>query len=49
VLNEKYGSLAKDNQRHVVVLTPKNTVTIASSISNGAGSALLARSRIPRA
>jgi hydroxybutyrate-dimer hydrolase len=42
VLNEKYGSLARDNQNHVVLLTPKNTVTIASSISNGAGSALLA-------
>ncbi|WP_343730339.1 3-hydroxybutyrate oligomer hydrolase family protein [Duganella sp.] len=42
VLNEKYGTLAKDNNSHVVVLTPKNTITIASSISNGAGSALLA-------
>jgi hydroxybutyrate-dimer hydrolase len=42
VLNEKYGVLAKDNKSHVVALTPKNTVTIASSISNGAGSALLA-------
>ncbi|NVM76841.1 hydroxybutyrate-dimer hydrolase [Duganella sp. SG902] len=42
VLNEKYGTLAKDNKSHVVVLTPKNTITIASSISNGAGSALLA-------
>ena len=42
VLNEKYGTLAKDNKRHVVALTPKNTITIASSISNGAGSALLA-------
>lgn len=42
VLNEKYGTLAKDNKSRVVVLTPKNTVTIASSISNGAGSALLA-------
>jgi hydroxybutyrate-dimer hydrolase len=42
VLNEKYGTLAKDNKSHIVVLTPKNTITIASSISNGAGSALLA-------
>jgi len=42
VLNEKYGVLAKDNKSHIVRLTPKNTVTIASSISNGAGSALLA-------
>jgi hydroxybutyrate-dimer hydrolase len=42
VLNEKYGTLAKDNKSRIVVLTPKNTITIASSISNGAGSALLA-------
>jgi hydroxybutyrate-dimer hydrolase len=42
VLNEKYGALAKDNKSHIVALTSKNTVTIASSISNGAGSALLA-------
>lgn len=42
VLNEKYGTLARDNKSHVVALTPKNTITIASSISNGGGSALLA-------
>jgi len=42
VLNEKYGTLARDNKSHVVALTPKNTITIASSISNGAGAALLA-------
>jgi hydroxybutyrate-dimer hydrolase len=42
VLNEKYGTLARDNKSHVIALTPKNTITIASSISNGAGSALLA-------
>jgi hydroxybutyrate-dimer hydrolase len=42
VLNEKYGTLASDNKSHVVRLTPKNTITIASSISNGAGAALLA-------
>ncbi|MYM22907.1 D-(-)-3-hydroxybutyrate oligomer hydrolase [Duganella sp. FT135W] len=42
VLNEKYGVLAKDNKSHLVALSPKNTITIASSISNGAGSALLA-------
>ncbi|MYM29260.1 D-(-)-3-hydroxybutyrate oligomer hydrolase [Duganella sp. CY15W] len=42
VLNEKYGTLAKDNKSHVVMFTPKNTIAIASSISNGAGSALLA-------
>jgi hydroxybutyrate-dimer hydrolase len=42
VLNEKYGVLASDNKSHIVRLTPRNTVTIASSISNGGGSALLA-------
>ncbi|MYM33012.1 D-(-)-3-hydroxybutyrate oligomer hydrolase [Duganella sp. FT94W] len=42
VLNEQYGALARDNQSHLVALTPKNTITIASSISNGGGAALLA-------
>jgi hydroxybutyrate-dimer hydrolase len=42
VLNEKYGTLASDNKSHIVRLTPKNTIAIASSISNGAGAALLA-------
>src|SRR5471032_374399 len=42
VLNEKYGSLAGDGKTRTVLLTPKNTITIASSISNGGGSALLA-------
>jgi hydroxybutyrate-dimer hydrolase len=42
VLNEKYGTLARDNKSHIIALTPKNTITIASSISNGAGAALLA-------
>ena len=42
VLNERYGVLARDGKAHLVRLTPKNTITIASSISNGAGSALLA-------
>ncbi|HEY1147944.1 MAG TPA: 3-hydroxybutyrate oligomer hydrolase family protein [Pseudoduganella sp.] len=42
VLNEKYGVLASDNKSKVVRLTPENTVTIASSISNGGGAALLA-------
>lgn len=42
VLNEKFGALARDNKSHIVTLTPKNTITIASSISNGAGAALLA-------
>ena len=42
VLNERYGVLARDGSSHLVRLTPKNTITIASSISNGGGSALLA-------
>ena len=42
VLNERYGVLARDGSSRTVRLTPKNTITIASSISNGAGSALLA-------
>ncbi|MES2258883.1 MAG: 3-hydroxybutyrate oligomer hydrolase family protein [Pseudomonadota bacterium] len=42
VLNEKYGTLSADNKSHNVRFTPKNTPTIASSISNGAGAALLA-------
>ena len=41
VLNERYGVLARDGSSRIVRLTPKNTITIASSISNGAGSALL--------
>jgi hydroxybutyrate-dimer hydrolase len=42
VLNERFGTLASDGKSHLVRFTPKNTVAIASSISNGAGSALLA-------
>ena len=42
ILNERYGVLARDGRAHLVRLTPKNTITIASSISNGAGAALLA-------
>jgi hydroxybutyrate-dimer hydrolase len=42
VLNEQYGVLSRDKVRHVVRLTPANTITIGSSISNGAASALLA-------
>ncbi|MTW03096.1 D-(-)-3-hydroxybutyrate oligomer hydrolase [Duganella ginsengisoli] len=42
VLNERFGTLASDGKNHLVRFTPQNTVTIASSISNGAGSALLA-------
>jgi hydroxybutyrate-dimer hydrolase len=42
VLNEKYGVLASDNKSKLIRLKPENTVTIVSSISNGAGAALLA-------
>ena len=42
ILNEQYGRYARDNTRHVVRFTPTNTITIGSSISNGAASALLA-------
>src|SRR5450830_1156826 len=42
VLNERYGLPARDGSGHLVRLHPRNTITIASSISNGAGSALLA-------
>ena len=42
VLNERHGAVARDGVSHLVRLTPKNTITIASSISNGAGAALLA-------
>ncbi|MES2741695.1 MAG: 3-hydroxybutyrate oligomer hydrolase family protein [Pseudomonadota bacterium] len=42
VLNEQYGALAEDGKRHLSRFTPSNTLTIASSISNGGGAALLA-------
>src|SRR5450830_1865942 len=42
VLNERYGVQTGDGSARTVRLTPANTLTIASSISNGAGSALLA-------
>lgn len=42
VLNERYGAPARDGSAHLIRLHPRNTITIASSISNGAGSALLA-------
>lgn len=42
VLNEKYGDLARDGVTHLKKLTPANTIVIASSVSNGAGSALAA-------
>lgn len=42
VLNERYADRARDGSRHLLRFTPKNTITIASSISNGAGAALRA-------
>ncbi|MYN46257.1 D-(-)-3-hydroxybutyrate oligomer hydrolase [Pseudoduganella sp. FT93W] len=42
VLNEKYGMLARDGQHHLQRFSPNNTITIASSISNGGGAALRA-------
>jgi hydroxybutyrate-dimer hydrolase len=42
ILNQKFGDLARDGKSHLAKLVPANTVVIASSISNGAGSALLA-------
>jgi hydroxybutyrate-dimer hydrolase len=42
ILNERYGAPADDGHSHLVRLSPSNTIVIASSISNGAGSALLA-------
>ena len=42
VLNEKFGDLARDGVTHLKKLTPANTIVIASSVSNGAGSALAA-------
>ncbi len=42
VLNEKYGDLARDGVTHLKKLTSANTIVIASSVSNGAGSALAA-------
>ncbi len=42
VLNEKFGDVAKDGSSRLVRLTPANTITIASSVSNGAGAALAA-------
>lgn len=42
VLNEKFGDAAVDGQRRLNTLKPSNTLVIASSASNGAGSAILA-------
>ncbi len=42
LLNYQYGKPSSDDSYRMVRLTPANTIVIASSISNGAGSALLA-------
>lgn len=42
VLNEKYGALAADGVSHLKKFSPGNIITIASSVSNGAGAALAA-------
>ena len=42
VLNEKYGAAASDGVSRLKSLVPANTIVIASSVSNGAGSALAA-------
>jgi hydroxybutyrate-dimer hydrolase len=41
-LNEEYGTVVTGRAAHKRKITPANTVVIASSISNGAGAALLA-------
>ena len=42
VLNEKYGAVSSDGVSRLKNLVPANTIVIASSVSNGAGSALAA-------
>ncbi len=42
VLNEQFSPLAKDGKRHTLTLTSKNTLVLASSVSNGGGAALAA-------
>lgn len=42
VLNNQFGDLARDGVTRTKKLTPANTITIASSVSNGAGAALAA-------
>ena len=42
VLNEKYGAVSSDGVSRLKNLVPSNTIVIASSVSNGAGSALAA-------
>jgi hydroxybutyrate-dimer hydrolase len=42
LLNEKYGPIDPGSGRHVVSITPARTITIAASVSTGAGAALAA-------
>lgn len=42
VLNERFGTVSADGVTRLQTLDPKNTIVIASSISNGAGAALAA-------
>lgn len=42
VLNEQFGKPAKDGKSRQISFTSKNTIVIASSISNGGGAALAA-------
>jgi hydroxybutyrate-dimer hydrolase len=42
VLNEKFGDVANGSRQRLVTIKPSNTIVIASSVSNGAASALLA-------
>ncbi len=42
VLNEQFAGLGKDGKSHLIRLNSRNTVVIASSVSNGAGAALAA-------
>ena len=46
VLNEKYGDVARDGVSRIKKLVPANTIVIASSASNGAGSAALAAAEL---
>jgi hydroxybutyrate-dimer hydrolase len=42
VLNQQFGELSKDGKSHLIRLTARNTLVMASSVSNGAGAALAA-------
>jgi hydroxybutyrate-dimer hydrolase len=45
VLNEQYGTAAGNSTTRLRTIVPSNTTVIASSVSNGAGAALLAAER----